>query len=211
MASTSTAVSSKAIVWQRLDTAGAEQAILRDGRGLQAKGTMIAAVPVPYACRYELVTDDSWATVRFEVTCEGPGFVRTTRLERAAGRWRVTATEQGDLDVALRAGGHPRSGLPGSEEPARLARVLDIDLSASPLMNTLPIRRLGLHKAAAGASHTIEVAWILVPSLEVVDAKQTYTALGDGQIRFTSDTFTADISVDSDGFVTHYPGLAERA
>ena len=36
-------------------------------RGLQARGTMIAAVPVPYTCRYDLATDDSGATVRFEV------------------------------------------------------------------------------------------------------------------------------------------------
>jgi hypothetical protein len=75
----------------------------------------------------------------------------------------------------------------------------------------LPIRRLGLLKAAPGTSHQIDVAWVLVPSLEVIVATQTYTALGDGQIRFASDTFRADIGVDSEGYVTHYPGLAERA
>lgn len=199
------------MVWRRLDTAGAEHALLWEGRGLRAKGTMIAAVPVPFTCRYEVVTDDSWATVRLEVSCEGPGFIRTARLERAAGRWRVTASEQGDLDTALRAAGHPRAGLPGVDDPNRLVRALDIDLGSSPLTNTLPIRRLGLHRAEPGTSHEIEVAWVLVPSLEVVEAKQTYTALGDSLIRFTSDTFRAELSIDQHGYVTHYPGLADRA
>lgn len=202
---------STALIWRRLDTVGAEQALVRDGHGLQARGTLIAATPVPHTCRYEVVTDETGAAVRLEVTAEGAGFLRTTRLERAAGRWRVTASEQGDLDAALRAAGHPRAGLPGSEDQARLANVLDVDLGSSPLMNTLPIRRLGLLKLPAGTSRPIAVAWVLVPSLEVVVANQTYTALGDGRIRFASDTFHAELTVDSEGYVTHYPGLAERA
>jgi hypothetical protein len=202
---------SKALIWRRLDTTGAEYALVRDGRSLQARGTLIAATPVPHTCRYEITTDETWAAVRLDVTVEGAGFLRTTKLERAAGRWRITASEQGDLDRALRAAGHPRAGMPGAEDPAQFVKALDIDLNSSPLMNTLPIRRLGLLKAASSTSHQIDVAWVLVPSLEVVLAKQTYTAVGDGTIRFAGEAFRAEISVDPDGYVTHYPGLADCA
>jgi hypothetical protein len=200
---------SRALVWRRIDTTGAEYTAVREDRALHAHGTIIAAAPVPHTCRYEVLTDETGATVRLEVTVEGSGFQRSARLERAAGRWRVTATEQGDLDAALRAAGHPRAGLPGAEEPSRLVLALDVDLDGSPLMNTLPIRRLGIAAARPGTAFDIEVAWLLVPSLEVVHARQTYTALGPGRIGFASGDFTAELDIDSEGYVTHYPGLAE--
>ena len=47
--------------------------------------------------------------------------------ELAAGRWRGTATEQGNLDAALTAAGHARAGLPGIEYPDQLYGVHDVD------------------------------------------------------------------------------------
>ncbi|MFS8478885.1 MAG: putative glycolipid-binding domain-containing protein [Micromonosporaceae bacterium] len=35
--------------------------------------------------------------------------------------------------------------------------------------------------------------------------------LGDGRLRYSSASFTADLTVDADGYVTDYPGLAEAA
>lgn len=201
----------RALFWRRLDTAGAEQATVSDGVGLRAKGTMVAATPIPYTCRYELYTDDSWASVRCEVTAEGAGFLRSVRLERAAGRWRVTATEQGNLAAVMLAAGHARPDQPGCEDPGKLHAALDVDLGHSPLTNTLPIRRLGLLDGPEGIRHTVDVAWILVPSLEVIDSSQTYQLASDHRLRFTSGSFAADIVVDEQGYVTRYPGLAERA
>jgi hypothetical protein len=132
-------------------------------------------------------------------------------LELAAGRWRATTGEQGDLDAALAAAGHARTGLPGTEDADLLFGAFDVDLTGSPLTNTLPIRRLRLIGAEPGVAHRLNVAWVLVPSLEVVQADQIYTALGDGKVRYASETFSADLEIDADGFVTHYPGLARRA
>jgi hypothetical protein len=195
------------LLWQRTEAAGAEHVLFADQAGLHARGTMVATQQTPFTCRYEVFTDATWATARFEATVEGAGFIRTLRLERAAGRWRATAGEQGDLDAAL----GQRSGLPGTEDPSRLSRVLDVDLAYSPLTNTLPIRRLGLLQAAPGTTHTIEAAWVLLPSLEVVVATQTYTRLDGSAIRYSSGTFTAEVAVDAAGYVEHYPGLARRA
>src|SRR3954467_675442 len=195
--------------WTRRDTSGIEHVLFDARSGLYARGTAVAVDPIAYTCRYELQTDPSWATTRFEVSTEGAGWARTVRLELAAGRWRATTSEQGDLDAALTAAGHARAGLPGTEDADLLYGAFDVDLTGSPLTNTLPIRRLDLLKAHAGVSHRLNVAWVILPSLEVVQADQIYTALGDGQVRFASETFSADLTVDDDGFVIRYPGLAE--
>jgi uncharacterized protein len=201
----------KSLFWARTDTAGSDHALLDDRRGLTARGVAVAADPLPYTCRYELVTDETWATARLEVSVEGAGWLRSVRLERAAGRWRISTAEQGDLDAALIDAGEPPAGLPGTEEPDRFDDALDVDLGGAPLFNSLPVRRLGLRDAEPGSVHRISVAWLLVPSLLVLPAKQVYTLLGAGTVRYASEGFTAEIQLDADGYVLHYPGLAERA
>src|SRR5256714_9771706 len=201
----------RSILWRRLDTVGTDHALLAEQSGLYARGTMTAAEPVPYTCAYELLVDDGWGSVRLSVSAEGAGWRRSVKLERAAGRWRVTANEQGDLDAALRSAGQPRAGLPGIEDPAQLRDALDVDLQGAPLTNTPPVRRLGLLRARPGTGSALSVAFVRVPSLEVLAARHVYTALGDGRVRFETDGFGADLSLDTDGYVVDYPELAARA
>jgi uncharacterized protein len=196
------------LFWSRTDTAGSDHALLDDRSGLRARGIAQAVTPLPYTCRYEMVTDPTWATVRLEVTAEGGGWQRTVKIENAAGAWRVTTAERGDLGRAMVVVGRPRAALPGIEDPGRLAGAVDVDLAAAPLFHTLPIRRLGLLDPAD--PHHLTVIRVLVPSLEVVAAEQTYTALGDGRVRYASGTFTTDLTVDAAGYVIHRPGLADR-
>jgi hypothetical protein len=157
---------------------------------------------VPYECRYELDTDDRWFSTRFDAVAEGGGWMRKLHMERVAGGWRVTTSEQGDLAAA----GQPNAPTPGAEEPDRLTDAYDIDLYASPLTNTLPLRRLGL------IDGTVEIvaAWILLPSLAVIVNAQTYTVLEPGRVRYASGSFTADLELDENGYVVRYPGLATR-
>ncbi|WP_329106397.1 putative glycolipid-binding domain-containing protein [Micromonospora sp. NBC_01699] len=200
----------RSLLWNRTDVPGADHVLLDDRRGLLARGVALAVDPLPYTCRYELTTDENWAAVRLEVSVEGAGWLRSLRLERAAGRWRASTAEQGDLDGALAVAGAPGAGIPGIEEPDRLVDALDVDLGGAPLFNTLPVRRLGLRNAAPGTVHRITVAWVLVPSLLVVPSEQVYTALAGGNVRFRDDDFEADLGLDADGYVVSYPGLAER-
>ncbi|GAA1030671.1 putative glycolipid-binding domain-containing protein [Virgisporangium ochraceum] len=184
----------RALMWTRTDTAGAEHVVFDDRRGLTAHGVQLAVDPVPYTCRYELYTDESWATAQFTATTEGAGWLRTVRMERAAGRWRVTTAEQGQLDAHQ----------PGIEDPDRLEGVLDIDLGGSPLTNTLPLKRSGMEDIR------VVTAWVLPPSLAVVRAEQTYTVLSKERVRYASDGFETDIELDEHGYVRDYPGLAKR-
>jgi hypothetical protein len=198
------------LFWERRDTTGAEHAVVDLSAGLVARGTALAVDPIAYTARYEVRTDDSWVTTSVEVSAEGAGWGRTLRLQAEGGAWRATTSEHGDLDAALTAAGHAGAGLPGAEDPDLLLGAYDVDLTGSPLTNTLPIRRLGLLKAEPGVAHRVSVAWVLLPSLEVVQADQIYTALGDGKVRYANETFSAALTVDDEGFVRDYPGLAVR-
>ncbi|MGH2544504.1 MAG: putative glycolipid-binding domain-containing protein [Ardenticatenaceae bacterium] len=119
--------------------------------------------------------------------------------------WRRT------LDLSLDHDG-VWSVVPGSAATS-LTGSSEIDLSASPFTNTLPIRRLGLGVKQAAE---IQVAYISVPELSVRADHQRYTLLRETNeyqlYRFESPAsdFTADIRVDPDGLVLDYPGLFRR-
>jgi hypothetical protein len=196
----------RAFAWQRTDTVGGEFVTLDDRRGLHAKGVAFAADLALYTCRYELHTDESWAGTRLEVTVEGAGWLRTLRMERAAGRWRVTTSEQGNLERLL-----PAAPFSGIEDPDRLHAVLDVDLHKSPLTRSLPVRRLGLHRAEPGTKVDIEAAWVLLPSLAVLPYAQSYEVLARRRIRYRSENFTAELDLTDDGYVAEYAGLATLA
>ncbi|MGO4704816.1 putative glycolipid-binding domain-containing protein [Microvirga sp. 2MCAF38] len=96
----------------------------------------------------------------------------------------------------------------GVEQPA-LQGCIDIDIQASPVTNTLPIRRLSLQH---GGMSELRLCYIAVPDLTVSVAHQRYTALDNALYRFESvqSGFTADLPVDVDGFVLDYPDLFKR-
>jgi uncharacterized protein len=92
---------------------------------------------------------------------------------------------------------------------AGLRDAIDIDLSASPFTNTLPIRRCNL---GVGESVDITTAYVAFPDLTVNADPQRYTRLGQHRYRYASrdSDFTRDIEVDEDGLVVNYPGLFRR-
>ncbi|MFB2556734.1 putative glycolipid-binding domain-containing protein [Herbiconiux liangxiaofengii] len=90
-----------------------------------------------------------------------------------------------------------------------LIDAIDVDLSATPFSNTLPVRRLGL---ALGQSADIVAAYIDIPSLRVSADRQRYTRTGPSTYRYSSidGSFVSDVEVDDEGFVVDYPGLFSR-
>lgn len=83
-----------------------------------------------------------------------------------------------------------------------------IDITLTPFTNTLPVNGLHLKE---GEGHDIEVVYINVLKHEMAPFKQRYTKLKSQQYKYENrdGSFSADITVDEDGFVTHYPGLFE--
>jgi uncharacterized protein len=172
------------LAWRGLDEWRAEGCrIERDADGLRAVGVQLSSA---YQLDYGLETGPELYTRRFVVTVKDAQGERGILLERSE--------DQG----AWTANGEPLPEVEGA---------LDIDLALSPLTNYMPAARLGEEPR----DHLM--AWIDVPSLEVSASPQRYEPLGPRQVRYVSldGDFTAELDLDADGFVLHYPGLAGRA
>jgi hypothetical protein len=148
---------------------------------------------------------------------EGKPF-RARYVVRCDARWRVRAVHLDPLDdtgrqVDLSADGEGRWTDPEGDPVSLLDGCLDVDISATPFTNTLPIRRLALRP---GQSVELAVAYIAVPSLEVSRDPQRYTCLdpgpAGGRYRYESldSPFTAELPVGPDGLVLDYPELFRR-
>jgi hypothetical protein len=87
--------------------------------------------------------------------------------------------------------------------------MFDVDLSITPLTNTLPIRRLRL---AIGESADVETAYVLFPQLTISRDSQRYTRVASNQYRYESldRDFIRELTVDDNGLVITYPGLFQR-
>jgi hypothetical protein len=136
------------------------------------------------------------------------------RLSADAG-WRTRA-----LDLVVQTGGHePRETAlkltgDGKGHAPELDGCLDLDIQVTPFTNTLPIRRLDL---AAGEIADIRAVYLPLPDLVPVPAEQSYAGLrplglSGGLYRYESRSsgFTADLPVDSGGFVVDYPDSFRR-
>lgn len=165
----------------RLDAPGTEHVeVSVDERGVAATGHIVGD---GWVLDYTLLCDAAWRVRSLWLSC---GDRIRTLVSDGEGSWTC-----GDY-------------LP------ELQGAIDVDISATPLTNTLPIRRLAL---AVGESAEIVTAYVDVPSLDVVLDPQRYTRLSERLYRYDSldSPFTADVTVDPDGFVLHYPGLFARA
>ena len=178
------------LVWQVVETAGFEAAWLTlDGMVLHATGQVAGQLPEPYWLAYTLETDERAATTRLIVTA-------------------TTATAQHGLDLRRDGAGWSVNG----QSRPDLAEALDCDLACSPVTNTMPILRHGLHQGPG--ERQFVMAFVEVPTLRVVTSQQAYTHLGlvegGARVRFTSGTFVRDLTVDRDGLVIDYPTMAHR-
>jgi uncharacterized protein len=138
---------------------------------------------------------------------------------RCDGRWRVREVQVAAPDserpvLELLADGNGQWKRRGGESISELEGCIDIDISATPFTNTLPIRRLGLEP---GESEELTVTYIRVPELLIGPERQRYGYLwaqaDSGLYRFEAlpSGFTAELPVDGDGLVIDYPGLFRRA
>lgn len=179
------------IIWHASDGIGAEYLFLDEtGDGIVADSMVFASRDAgPSRAGYRVEMTPSWNVQRVSLSVANAGEeVRSLDLASdGAGHWR-------DED------GNP---LPEFDE------CLDIDISATPFTNTLPIRRLALRP---GQVELIRVLYIHVPTLETSVWEQRYSGLEPGLVRYESvgGDFQRDLRVDDDGLVIEYPGLFRR-
>lgn len=180
------------IIWSHLEMPGMEHCriVMRPGE-IVADGVVLGVENgLAFRLRYEVRCDSQWRVrqVEADIMSDGRGLSLSSNGE---GRW---------LDEAGRA------------VPA-LDGCLDVDITATPFTNTLPIRRLALKR---GESADIDVAYITIPELQVTPDEQRYTFVEAddtcGRYKFEQRDggFTATLQVDAEGFVEEYPGLFRR-
>jgi uncharacterized protein len=182
------------ILWTPWDGPGLEHLYLvQNDELILADGLIIGVAEDdgrPFRARYTIQCDARWRVRELRIDMLDAANRRLDLMSDGAGHWSDGAGEP----------------LPG------LAGCFDVDISATPFTNTLPIRRLAL---APGASADVNVVYVDLPELTAAPGMQRYTRLADGtsaRYRFESRShdFTADLPVDADGLVLDYPGLFRR-
>ncbi|NKX52265.1 putative glycolipid-binding domain-containing protein, partial [Arthrobacter deserti] len=164
-----------------------------------------------YAASWSLTSGGNWITEHVTASVHGAGWSRHLGLLRApSGSWTAGTATYGDPG---RLGPLPE---PGIADPRALDQALDCDIEYCPATNSMPILRLGLaHDAGAAAEFTM--AWVRMPSLAVVPSRQLYAGsraysgdAGSAAVSYSSGDFSTELTVDADGIVIDYPGLAAR-
>lgn len=180
--------------WRRAGSPGGHGLVQleRRGRSFHAEGwEVVGDDGEASVVHFKLRTDAAWRTRSFVVESTDPTGTRRARLTaNGAGSWLLDGQHRPELDGCL-----------------------DVDLAAAPFTNTLPIRRLGLEE---GQHAEIRAAWVDVPSLVPHVSQQRYTrletagALARYEYRSLPSGRRYLLSVDAEGIVVDYEGLATR-
>jgi uncharacterized protein len=182
------------VMWSPWEGPGLEhlRLVTSDG-GVVANGLVIGLeAGRPFRIHYEIRCDERWR-------------VREVRVA-------TPDSERPVLELLADGEGHWKRR--GGELVPELDGCIDVDISATPFTNTLPIRRLGLEPVE---SEELTVTYIRVPELLVGPERQLYGCLEEqadgGLYRFEAlpSGFTAELPVDAEGLVIDYPGLFRRA
>ncbi|WP_250558403.1 putative glycolipid-binding domain-containing protein [Pseudonocardia lacus] len=186
------------LTWQAEDGHGLEGTRLNIGAGgaYRALSRMVRVHPDgDFTASFRLVVGSGGELQRLSITSATANRERHLTLNRTEDGYWLLDTGSG--------GGRNEFG-----------GALDIDLQYSPMLNTVPIRRLDLHRS--GGDHTIPVVFVSLPSLEVSQVTRTYRTVsplddsGHALIELQWDDNSAELVVDADGVVASYPGLATR-
>jgi hypothetical protein len=163
------------------------------GKRIKAYGRVVAAAAAghpAFSASYDLVTDEAGATKRLSLT--------VTMAERER-QLSIARDEENMWLVQEHSGQTSRSAYDGA---------LDVDVVFSPFFNALPIRRTGV-LPGSGKSVSLPIVYVRVPDLAVDVATIGYAATDTG-IKLNSPVADTSVTVDSDGFILDYPGLATR-
>jgi uncharacterized protein len=198
------------VAWEWLERPGLDVAVLARGADgtRDVEGRVITSWDSGLMdLRYALRCDDNWSVQTAELRVELNGAIRQRSMQRRAEGWWIDEQHRPDLAAAH-----------------------DIDIMGTPLTNALPIQREAWEP---GASRDFVMAYVRLPDLEVLPARQRYTFAAKAaagrvaerrlpdcssvpatarQFRYQSldSGFTAELEVDEQGLVLRYPPYWRR-
>src|SRR5215470_12182137 len=185
------------LTWQGLDVPRLEGVrLVLSQRGMRATGAMVSPATADqpaFATTYSLITGETGIVSRVSVRSVSIDGERQVTLSRSEdGIWLVDHGQ-----------GAKRTDFDGAA---------DVDVASCVLFNALPVRRLGLHLRPG--KHDLPMVYVSLPYLRVELVRQSYRSnsggAGPSSLTFTSGKFTADLTVDDEGIVLNYSGLARR-
>jgi hypothetical protein len=185
------------LTWQGLDVPRLEGVrLVLSQRGMRATGAMVSPATAhqpAFATTYSLITGETGIVSRVSVRSVSVDGERQVTLSRSDdGIWLVDHGQ-----------GAKRTDFDGAA---------DVDVASCVLFNALPVRRLGLH--IRPGVHDIPMVYVSLPYLKVELVRQSYRRhSGNGgppSLTFSSGKFSADLTVDDEGIVLTYSGLARR-
>jgi hypothetical protein len=182
------------LTWQAVDGIGLEGVRIQHAHGgLRALGRLVRP---GFTASYRLLVGEDGVVQRVSLTSATVTRERHLTLNRSEeGIWLADSGS-------------------GSTQPP-FGAALDVDVAFSVLYNSLPIRRLRLHRQAR--DEAVPMVFVSLPELEprlVTQHYHTVSTIGaDGRavVGFSWDDFSADLVVDGEGFVHDYPGIATLA
>jgi uncharacterized protein len=181
------------LTWRAHDVPRMESVRVQlSGNRMKAHGRIVAAATPShpaFSASYDLVTDEAGATKRLSLT--------VTLAERER-QLSIARDEENMWLVQDHTGQSKRAVYDGA---------LDVDVIFSPFFNALPIRRTGLHQRTETIS--CPVVYVRLPEVSVDTAVISYSSAPEG-IKLHSPVAETTITVDDQGFILDYPGLAER-
>jgi uncharacterized protein len=180
------------LTWRAHDDARMESVRVQlSGKRIKAYGRIVGGATgqhPAFSASYDLVTDEAGATKRLSVSVTLAERDRQLSISRdEENMWSITDHQ-----------GQSRGAFDGA---------LDVDLVFSPFFNALPIRRTGVYQSSE--SVVVPVVYVTLPEFAVKPASITYTSGSDG-IKLHSPVADTTVTVDENGFILDYPGLAVR-
>ncbi|MDP0501046.1 MAG: putative glycolipid-binding domain-containing protein [Verrucomicrobiota bacterium JB022] len=177
------------LFWQRVDTPGLERLTLHtSAEGVCVESTILCAQEGGFRLDHRWQLDTEWRSQCLEVQKWTTTRHTQLKIERQGYDWHIDGTLRTELE--------------GAE---------DLDLSATPFSNTLPIRRM---MAEQRSSLTFDACYVDVESMSVGRSRQRYERLGPARFRYIDlglfAGFMAELEVDPEGLIERYQHLFER-
>ncbi|GAA4926204.1 putative glycolipid-binding domain-containing protein [Mucilaginibacter defluvii] len=179
----------KVVIWKRLaDYKSVEHCLVTaSATDITISSTIAGTVnEQAFEVNYSLLLDSGWNCKEVYIEYISDGTPRSWHYVNIAGGW-----------------------LGGTDTQPLHCDCIDVDISVTPFTNSLPFNRL---KLQPGQTAQIEVLYFDVMAHSVFTTTQKYTCINEQTYKFevADGSFAAELTIDSDGMVTSYPGLFER-
>lgn len=177
------------IIWKGIEYHSLEDCIVDiKGGTLNVVSTIAGSYSgITYLVRYNLQTNASGETMALSIHGALNDKIHKVELNKLSdGLWQVNNNIVDDFTGCM-----------------------DVDIAITPFTNTLPIRRLNLQP---GEEQEIRVIYFDVLEGAVKQLSQKYKCLTPTKYHYENvpNDFEANITVDEDGLVVHYPTLFTR-